>query len=63
MPHPNPYKEGPFGAKGLGELPLVGVAPAFASAVGQAIGRQVRRLPVTAEYIMRLMDEEADDGD
>lgn len=60
---PNPYKEGPFGAKGLGELPLVGVAPAFASAVGQAIGRQVRRLPVTAEYIMRLMDEEADDGD
>lgn len=59
---PNPYKEGPFGAKGLGELPLVGVAPAFAAAVGQAIGKRILRLPVTPEYIMRLMEEEAEDG-
>ena len=52
----NPYPEGPFGAKGLGELPLVGAAPAFAIAVEQAIGRKVYRLPLTPEYIMQLVE-------
>ena len=52
----NPYPEGPFGAKGLGELPLVGAAPAFAIAMEQAIGRRIHRLPVTPEYLMRLME-------
>ncbi len=52
----NPYPEGPFGAKGLGELPLVGAAPAFAIAVEQAIGRKVHKLPLTPEYIMSLME-------
>ncbi|HOA15522.1 MAG TPA: xanthine dehydrogenase family protein molybdopterin-binding subunit [Bacillota bacterium] len=51
----NPFEGGPFGARGLGELPLVGAAPAYALAVEQAIGRPVHKLPVTPELIMELM--------
>ncbi|HWR55636.1 MAG TPA: molybdopterin cofactor-binding domain-containing protein, partial [Negativicutes bacterium] len=54
----NPYEYGPFGARGLGELSLVGAAPALAAAVQQAIGRRVRQIPLTPEYIMELMDDE-----
>ena len=51
----NPYAGGPFGAKGLGELPMVGAAPAFAAAVEQAICKKIDRIPVTPEYIRELM--------
>ena len=51
----NPYAGGPFGAKGLGELPMIGAAPAFAAAVEQAIGKKIDRIPVTPEYIRELM--------
>jgi CO/xanthine dehydrogenase Mo-binding subunit len=46
---------GPYGARGLGELSLVGAAPALAAAVENAIGKPVRKLPVTPEYILELM--------
>lgn len=46
---------GPFGAKGLGELPLVGAAPALAAAVQNALGKRIRKIPVTPEAIMELM--------
>jgi len=49
---------GPFGARGLGELTLVGAAPALAAAVENAIGKPVRKLPVTPEYILELMQDE-----
>lgn len=51
----NPYSLGPYGAKGAGELPLVGGAPAVALAVENAIGRKISRIPVTPEYIMELL--------
>ena len=51
----NPYPLGPYGAKGAGELPLVGGAPAVAMAIENAIGKQVTKIPVTPEYIMELM--------
>ena len=51
----NPYAGGPFGAKGLGELPMIGAAPAFAAAVEQAIGKKIDRIPVIPEYIRELM--------
>jgi xanthine dehydrogenase YagR molybdenum-binding subunit len=42
----------PLGVKGLGEVVLVGVAPAIASAVFHATGRRVRELPITAESLL-----------
>ncbi len=52
----NPYQLGPYGAKGVGELPLIGGAPAVAKAIEQAIKKRVHKIPVTPEYIMELMD-------
>jgi xanthine dehydrogenase molybdenum-binding subunit len=43
--------EGPFGAKGGGELVCVPTAPALANAVFNAIGLRVDSLPITAEKI------------
>ena len=60
---PNPYPGGPYGARGLGELPLIGAAPALAMAVEQAIGREVHRLPLTPEHLMTLLDSELTDND
>ena len=51
----NPYPLGPYGAKGAGELPLVGGAPAVAIAIENAIGKKINKIPVTPEYIMELM--------
>ncbi|MGI5429637.1 xanthine dehydrogenase family protein molybdopterin-binding subunit [Streptomyces sp. CA-179760] len=42
----------PLGVKGLGEVVLVGVAPAIANAVHHATGRRVRQLPITAESLL-----------
>ena len=51
----NPYALGPFGAKGAGELTLIGGAPAVAMAVEQASGVSINRIPVVPEYLMELM--------
>lgn len=51
----NPYDRGPFGAKGAGELTLLGAAPALAVAVGNALGISIRRLPITPEYLMEVL--------
>jgi CO/xanthine dehydrogenase Mo-binding subunit len=50
----NPYELGPFGAKGAGELTLLGAAPALAAAVSNALGIEITKLPVTPE---RLREE------
>jgi CO/xanthine dehydrogenase Mo-binding subunit len=46
-----PFVHGPFGAKGLGELPMDGGAPAVANAVAAALGIDLDRLPVSPERI------------
>lgn len=51
----NRYVDGPFGAKAAGELTLVGVAPAVAGAVEEAIGRSTHVIPVTPEEIERIL--------
>jgi len=43
---------GPLGAKGVGEIGLVGVAAAIANAVFHATGRRIRQLPITPELVM-----------
>jgi CO/xanthine dehydrogenase Mo-binding subunit len=47
-----PYAYGPAGAKGIGELPMDGPAPAIANAIEDAVGACVRRVPATPEVVM-----------
>ncbi|MFM9457411.1 xanthine dehydrogenase family protein molybdopterin-binding subunit [Streptomyces europaeiscabiei] len=46
------YEADPIGVKGLGEIVIVGVAPAIANAVFNATGRRIRELPITAEALL-----------
>ena len=51
-----PYSRGPAGAKGIGELPLDGTAPAIANAVANATGADIRELPITPEKLIEKLD-------
>jgi len=51
-----PYGRGPAGAKGIGELPLDGTAPAIANAIAHATGVDVRRIPITAESLLEMLE-------
>lgn len=51
----NPYTHGPYGAKGAGELPLVGVAPAYVEAMESALGVNLNKAPFTTEDTMRVL--------
>lgn len=42
----------PVGAKGLGEICAIGIAPAIANAVFHATGKRVRELPITPEKLL-----------
>jgi CO/xanthine dehydrogenase Mo-binding subunit len=56
-----PAPEGPFGAKGVGEAPVIGVAGAVANAVSAATGGvRMRRLPMTPERVWRAIDGNGD---
>ncbi len=51
-----PYARGPAGAKGIGELPLDGTAPAIINAVESATGIVIRRVPLTPEILLEALD-------
>ncbi|NOW03534.1 xanthine dehydrogenase family protein molybdopterin-binding subunit [Clostridium beijerinckii] len=53
----NPYTHGPYGAKGAGELPLVGAAPAYVEAMENAIGGNLNKVPFTTEDTMMVLQE------
>ena len=42
----------PIGAKGLGEIGIVGVAPSIANAVYHATGKRIRDLPITLDKLL-----------
>lgn len=54
----NPCDIGPFGAKGAGELTLVGGAPAYVNAIENALGIEINKLPLTPERIMEVLANE-----
>ena len=45
--------DGPYGAKGVGELPSIPAAPAICNAIEKAVGVRVTRLPVKPEDLVR----------
>jgi CO/xanthine dehydrogenase Mo-binding subunit len=50
-----PYPYGPQGAKGIGELPLDGAAPAIAAAIENAIQKPVCQIPFLPENLMETL--------
>ena len=54
----NPFIYGADGAKGMGELTLVGGAPAIALAIENAIGKKINKIPATPEYIMEVLNHD-----
>ena len=59
VPDPN----GPFGARGMGEMPYLPTAPAVIAAVHRAIGIRFDDFPLTAERVWRgLRDRSATQG-
>jgi CO/xanthine dehydrogenase Mo-binding subunit len=48
----NPYAYGPSGAKGIGELPMDGVAPAILNAIEHATGVAFNQIPLVPELVM-----------
>lgn len=54
----SPYAYGPAGAKGIGELPMDGPAPAIANAIENALGIPVDRVPLMPESLMKLTTAE-----
>ena len=60
MLHVEKYPDGPYGAKGAGELPLVGAPGAYVEAMEQALGGSVRlrHAPFTPEDTMKVIAKE-----
>ena len=55
--HPDPA--GPFGAKEVGQGPLLPIMPAVANAVYDAVGVRVDQVPITPDKIMRALQAKA----
>jgi CO/xanthine dehydrogenase Mo-binding subunit len=51
------YHHGPFGAKGVGELPMNGAAPAIAAAVFNATGALLTEIPITPERLQAALEK------
>jgi CO/xanthine dehydrogenase Mo-binding subunit len=51
----NPYAYGPGGAKGIGELPMDGAAPAILNAIENATGVSFNRIPLMPEMLMERL--------
>ena len=54
-----PAPDGPFGAKGIGEAPVVAAAPAIANAIAAAVGIRLRELPMTPPRVWAALRDAA----
>jgi carbon-monoxide dehydrogenase large subunit len=54
-----PQDDGPFGARGIGEHPMVPTAPAIANALYNAVGTRIDSLPITSEKVWGALQEQA----
>jgi CO/xanthine dehydrogenase Mo-binding subunit len=55
----NPSSDGPYGAKGIGEMANNAQPPAIAAAVFDAVGVWVTELPITPERVLRALEAKA----
>jgi carbon-monoxide dehydrogenase large subunit len=53
-----PLPEGPFGAKGIGELAVVGIAPAVGNAIYDAIKVRIKELPLEPGRVLANIEEQ-----
>ncbi|MDT4896892.1 MAG: hypothetical protein QOH25_1969 [Acidobacteriota bacterium] len=54
----NPYLYGPAGAKGIGELPMDGPAPAILNAIEHATGMSINYIPLMPESLLEILGGE-----
>ena len=54
----NPDTYGPYGARGIGENAMLGVAAAIGNAIYNAVGVEVHELPMTPERVWRAIKEQ-----
>jgi hypothetical protein len=59
----SPDANGPFGAKEVGQGPLLPIMPAVANAVYDAIGVRIDECPITPDKIARALDDRARGGE
>lgn len=52
-----PHKDGPFGAKGVGESGALSVQATISNAIYNAVGVRVTELPITPEKVLRALRE------
>ena len=57
-----PLPEGPFGAKGIGELAIVGIAPCIGNAVYDALGVRLKDLPLHPERVLEAVESQRKGG-
>jgi CO/xanthine dehydrogenase Mo-binding subunit len=50
-----PQLDGPFGARGVGEHPMISVAPAIGNAICDVTGAELTHMPIRAEDVWRAM--------
>jgi carbon-monoxide dehydrogenase large subunit len=57
----NPQADGPFGARGIGEITMLGVPAALANALENALGVEFNHLPLNPENVWRTIKEQKPD--
>ncbi len=57
-----PESGGPYGARGIGEQPMIGVAPAIANAVCDALGVEFNTFPLTPERVWEAIKKKQAKG-
>jgi 4-hydroxybenzoyl-CoA reductase subunit alpha len=55
----DPDPNGPYGAKEVGQGPLLPIPPAVANAVYNAVGVRIDEVPITPEKVMRALKDKA----
>jgi CO/xanthine dehydrogenase Mo-binding subunit len=52
-----PNKRHPYGAKGVGEAPIVPPLPAVACALSRLVGHRLRELPLSPPVLLQALDQ------